>query len=256
MHGIDSQDHIEDATCVVFEGAAKQYGQMVALPLWGRGDLLFECDVPIHVKSVLKSSIKHYGVPEINHHIFIDTPDKVLLTIYDGKQFAIIQMKMRTTEVSGRVKALRDRIGYASANTKTIAILKNLGEALATKFDILNTEKLTSIIKVDSDCVDIEMRCQCCGKQAVLKYSKKDINQTEKECEYCGWVGFLDIYDGRGSMVSVPKTTSVRNMLTTLHIKDDEDIYEQMFSAGLKPDVAIRKLSRMARQDYRGARRA
>ena len=255
MLGIDTNSEIEDTSCVVYEGKGKRAGSKTIIDLWGRGVCRFECEYLVSVKSVLLAPIKHYGVPQVIHTIFIDSPDNITLTIYDGKRLILSNMTMRTVEVSGRVLALRNKIGYSHANNKTVEVLKSLGLALKEQLGVLNTKKITTIRNVGDTHVDTAIECPCCGNTAILRYSKTDLEYSTNWCELCGWNGFLELYDGAGSIVSLPKTTSVRNKLKEMGIRDGEGIYEQMFNAGIKPSTMIRKLNALVKIDRKEARR-
>lgn len=255
-HGINSDviDSLE--TCIVHEDDADIDGAYAVFPLWGRdGVCRFECDVPVHVRSTLMSKIKHYGEPKVIHKIVIDTPDRVEVVLWDCKDIRVDGLVVKTVEVSGRVRALRGRVGYNDSSAKTIQAVKCLGNALKTQFGVRNTDNLTNIRNVDGNMIQVDAICPYCHGRAVYRYNKNNMQNSEKKCNNCGWTGYLDIYDGDGSVVSVPLTTSVRNLLKLmdLDLKNEHILYEKIFDRGLKPSTLIRKLGKLAREDYREA---
>jgi len=234
---------LSDESCIVYQAVAKNRDGRVSFPVWGRDkQLSFVCPYDVVISSYLLGEIKSKNKPHVLHMISIKSPQRIDITLRDKNgNLDVEQLIIKSLMLSGRHRILNQRLGLYDCSQNNVDVIKSLGNALLRGFKVKNANMLS--------------KCPYCSGQAVYRHYMNDMQNPAKECVLCGWRGYDSFCNGRGEVVTIPLTKTVRDYLNGIGLANAEDKYEFMFKSGIKPYRLIANIKRFALQDLRNAKK-
>lgn len=243
-------------SCLIYSGTAISKNGNISLPMWGRDNqLTFVCPYEVVIESFLIEHIKIKKKPHVLHMISIKSPQKIDIVIRDKNgEVGVEQLIIKSLMLSGRHRILNQRLGLYDCSQNNVDVIKSLGNALLRDFKASNARMLIDMKHYKDGVFSSNNKCPYCSGVAVYNYYMNDMLNPAKECSLCGWRGWDSFCNGKGEVIKIPLTKSVRNYLNSIGLANVEDKYEFMYKVGIKPYRLISVMRRFAIQDLKEAR--